>query len=537
MRAETRLYIQTATLAFISVFFLTLSLIFEADLWFTATLIVWFSLVIYTFSDIKRHFVFLCFMVSFFVFLLGREFCYNFMGLGRYYRYLEPYDDVTFLLLIISMVCMFLAYRFADSHVIRRQGAWFKVYRSDEADGGSRAVRGAVGGVASVSHGCVAASDVCASDGSASNIVRTRRTASGVQTDHLTDTRAWRFRTASMVAFYFCFACSMLEVYMQIRQARGTGYLEGYMAANASSLGVISYFSGFTVIALSIYLVTMPRKKWSVLALGCYEFYAVLTMLTGHRYTFIAISMYVMVYIVYRQRIESGWISRTMVLLIIVAIPFILVLMNVINAVRTGDVGGSGGGIIRSAVSFMDQQGGSVNCVKRVFFYHDRISDMQLTSFSNTRTVLFENALVRKLFDVRVYTGNSVENAFYGHYLSHRLSYLEYGNYYFLGHGTGSCYIAELYHDFGYIGVALGNLIYGYLLRRITDIGTGRFFRDGLLFATQYFIYLAPRGDFDGMIYGLFNLMSILGLIGVWALAQMLRKKHRRAAQVGLVRE
>ena len=490
MREETRVYIQTLTLAFFCVFFLTLSLIFGADLWFTATLIVWFSLIVYTFGDLKKHFVFLCFMISFFVFLLGREFCYNFMGLDKYYRYLEPYNDITFFLLIISMICLFLGYRFADSRLGKRE---------------------------------------CLIGRSRDKHVKS--------TADMSDDRSWRFRMASMVAFYFCFACSMVDVYMQIRQVRSTGYVESYMAANASSSGVFSYFATFTVIALSIYLVTMPKKKWGILALGCFEFYGVLTMLTGHRYTFIAISMYVMVYIVYRQRIESDWISKKMVVLIVVAIPFVLVLMNMINTIRNGDVGDSGGGLVRSAVSFMDQQGGSVNCVKRVFFYEDRISDLHLTSFSNTRTVLFENALVRKLFDVKAYTGNSAENAMFGHYLSHRLSYLEYGNYYFQGHGVGSCYIAELFHDFGYVGVILGSLVYGYLLRMITDIGTGRFFRDGLLLAVQYFIYLSPRGDFDGMIYGLFNLMCILGLIGVWVLAHILKRKRKASVRTGVIRE
>ena len=503
MRAGTKLYIQTVTLTFVCVFFLTLALIFDASLWFTAALIVWAALVIYTFSDIKRHFVFLCFMVSFFVFLLGREFCFNFMGLGRYYRYLEPYDDITFLLLIISMVCLFLGYRFADRNVIRRQGARFRVYKADGAGGRFAVKRG----------GCMKGAG--------------GQSRSTSPAESLTGDRAWRVRLAAMAAFYFCYACSMVDVYFQIRQVRSVGYLESYMAANASSSGIFGYFAGFTVIALSIYLVTMPKKIWSILALGCFEVYGVLTMLTGHRYTFIAISMYVMVYIVYRQRRESGWITKKMVVLIVIAIPFVLALMNMINTIRAGDIDASGGGLVRSAVNFMDQQGGSVNCVKRIFFYEDRIADMHLTSFSNTRTALFENSLVRRLFDVQVYTGNSVENAFYGHYLSHRLSYLEYGNYYFQGHGTGSCYIAELFHDFGYIGVILGSLIYGYLLRRITDIGTGRFFRDGLLFATQYFIYLAPRGDFDGMIYGLFNLLCIMGLIGVWLLSRLLKRAGR----------
>ncbi len=91
---------------------------------------------------------------------------------------------------------------------------------------------------------------------------------------------------------------------------------------------------------------------------------------------------------------------------------------------------------------------------------------MNFVSLHNTKSVLFENAILRKMLDIRVYNGNSIENALYGHSLAHRLSYLEYGDYYLQGHGVGSCYIAELYHDFGVIGVMAGNYIYGYILRK-----------------------------------------------------------------------
>ena len=474
------------SLVVISVFLLTVNLIFDAGLLMTCVLIAWSSLVVYALSDIKRHFVFLCFLISFFVFLLGREICFTYFGLERYYNYLEPYNDITFFLMLLSLLFLFAGYRFADRHRVERTGRWFSVKR-DAGDAPAVLPAGP-------------------------------------------DPLRNRIRMASMIAFYFCCLCSMLDAFMQIRQVASVGYLASYMEVNSYSGGILGYFSTFTVIALSIYLVTFPKKRISLLALISFEFYGVMTLMTGHRYTFIAVSMYVLAYIVYRHYTESGWITKKMVLLMVAALPLLVVLMTVMDSLRSGTTG-TGGGLMRTAINFMDQQGGSINCIKRIFYYQDQLSDMSWTSFSNTRSVLLENGLMRNLFNIKVYDGNSVENALYGHYLSHRLSYLEYGQYYLLGHGVGSSYIAELFHDFGYIGVALGSLIYGYLLRRITNIGTGRFYRDGLLFATQYFMYLSPRGDFDGMISGLFSVLSVLGLVGIWVLSQVFRYGESRKAK------
>ena len=251
--------------------------------------------------------------------------------------------------------------------------------------------------------------------------------------------------------------------------------------------------------------------------------YGLLTMLTGHRYAFIAISMYCFAYTVYRHNLEGGWVSKKIVLIIVIASPFLILLMTSIDAIRVGGEGSVQGGLRQIVITFLDQQGGSINVIKRIFYYKDKLNDMTFTSLSNTRAVLLENAIMRRLFGVVVYSGNSIENAQYGHSLAHRLSYLEYGNNYLLGHGTGSSYIAELFHDFGVPGVVLGNIIYGYALRRITDIGNSHYLTSGLLFASQYYLYLAPRGDFDGMIGGLFSVTCVLGIIGIWILSYIFR--------------
>lgn len=449
-----------------------------SNLLFSLALILWLGLIIYVAEDIKRHIVLFCFLISFFVFLIGRELCFAFLNLQRYYRYLEDYNNITFFLMALSLLFLFLGYLLVDKYNISSNNGVLRISKRKE---NSKAY---------------------------SNLI-----------ERDNERRRLSIRKASQIAYYFCLLFTLIDLIIQIRLVGSVGYLGAFVDTNVSAPTVIGYFSSFTIVALSVYLATCPAKKNSIVALVTYELYGILSMMTGHRYAFVAVSMFFLTYIVYRHNMEGGWISRAIVLTIILSVPFVIFLMNIIEAVRSGHNGSENIGALQSLISFLDQQGGSVNVIKRIFYYKKQISDMILTSFSNTRAVLFENAIVRSIFGINAYSGNSIDNAMHGHFLSHRLSYLEYGDYYFLGHGTGSSYIAELFLDFGFLGVIIGNFIYGVVIRKVTDIGNRHYIRNALLFASQYYIYLAPRGDFDGMIGGLFSLTSILGLIGIWILS------------------
>lgn len=472
---------------FITTFFIIVcSCVYEANILFTCALIIWAGVMIYSATDLKRHIVLLCFSVSFFVFLFGREICFAYLGLEKYYRYLEKHNDLTFGLICISLLCLLAGYILAEKYSVLFSGWQVKIKTKSRP---SRLVR----------------------FGSRINSVYEKK-----------------LRLASLLAYCVCLAFSFTEVLLKIRLVSLVGYVGSYASDNVSAPSVVGYISSFTIIALSIYLSTCPSKKSTWAAIVFYELYGVFTMVTGHRYTFVAISMYNLTYIVFRHRREGGWVSKKLVIALVISIPFVLALMNAVNASRTGqEDGAKSGALLNTVISFLDQQGGSVNVIKRVMYYRDKLSDMILTSLSNTRTVLLENAIVRKVFGVKVFSGNSVENALYGHYLSHRLSYYEYGENYLTGHGVGSCYIAELFHDFGFIGVIVGNVIYGCFISCVNSIGSKRYYRDAMLLASQYYLFLAPRGDFDGMIGGLFSITAILGMIGIWALSILLRQKRQ----------
>ncbi|MDE6706483.1 MAG: O-antigen polysaccharide polymerase Wzy family protein, partial [Oscillospiraceae bacterium] len=139
-------------------------------------------------------------------------------------------------------------------------------------------------------------------------------------------------------------------------------------------------------------------------------------------------------------------------------------------------------------------------------------------SFTVIYNLLFENRVVASLFNIKVYAGNSIEHALYGHSLAHTLSWFDYKQRYLNGHGVGSCYIAELYHDFGYIGVFVGNVIYGMILKSINKMPFSKPYTCAVLFSMLHALLLAPRGEYDMFINEAFGIkvMMIFFFILFW---------------------
>ncbi len=447
---------------FFSIVILIVSIVVKSDKLLIGVFVVWIMMMIYAFTDIYNHIVLFFYLSSFFVFLIGREICFVYFGLERYYTYLEPYNRFTFFLLIVSLVFILIGYIYSGC---RYKFSMFLVKRNRLRD---------------------------------------------INTNNSDVHKV--YSKICKITFYICYIVSIISTMIQAIYIKNGGYLVSYMSENKSISPLFSYMTAFSSIALCLYLATNPTKKSALCALFFYEIYGVLTMLTGHRYTFIAISMTVIIYMCIRNRIEGGWITKKYIIAILVMVPFLIIFLLALDSIRVGgEFKFEGGG--KSIIAFLDQQGGSINVIKRIFYYKDEIEDLHFTAFDNLRSVLFENAIVRNIFDIKVYSGNSVEHALYGHSLAHRLSYYEYGEMYLQGHGVGSCYIAELYHDFGMIGVMIGSFFYGYILKKINNIQFENYLGDGILIAMIYYVILAPRGNFDGFIGGIFSLYSVFGTL------------------------
>lgn len=452
------------TISIINICIIMMSIIHASPIVFTVMLMVWATFFTYTIFHIKNNSALFCFLASIFVFLLGRETCYEYFGLDRYYLYLTKFDTFAYGQVILSL--FFVAF-----------GAF-----------------------------------VCAKIKMPINAMK--------------ESKKYIQTRVCLIAYAICLLASLYTSFVQINNNLAAGYASSYVSKNLIAPGGLDYIAAFTPLVISLFLANNNSDIITNIVLGSYEFWAISTLFAGHRFTFIAVSMYVFSYYVIKNRIKGKNLAKKYFIYIILILPVLFIFLAWFDNIRSGYAVKDSGYLLKIR-DFFDQQGGSINVIKRVRYYENELRDMSFVSFNNIRANLGENILARKIFNVPSYTGNSLEHALKGHSLAHRLSWYEYGNYYLQGHGVGSCYIAELYKDGGVFAVALGSAIYGYLLKRISSIKLDNFVHDGILLSFFIGLIFAPRDCFDGFMQPITSIYCLVGFLFIYITINVLFNRTR----------
>lgn len=457
-----------------TILILVFSLAEKVDLLFTVTFLLWSWLFLFSVINLKESPLLFCFLLSFFVFLLGRQLCFHFFHIEQVYEFLDVVNEKTYLCLLISLLGIALGLGLSKK---KRQPQLFILPNSY---------------------------DNCTAD----------------------------YKSACKTMFFCCYLASIYGTFLQIRYVQRVGYLASYTgeAGGAGIPTIVSYLSRFTIISFSMYLATKPSKREAIFPIILYEGYAVLTILTGQRYPFIGISMFILVYYILRSKDEKKWMKRSYYILLIAAVPVLMLLLTAYDAIRLGN-SFSVSSLKESFLDFLVQQGGSVNTIRRTIYNAEQLKDMHFVSLSGIYSAIFENAISRRLFHITTYSGNSIETAFHSRSLAHRLSYIAYGNEYLNGRGTGTSYIAELLHDFGFAGIFGGSVLYGYLLDKVDKVEFRNVYLDAIKIAMVYYLIFAPRGSFDSFIGSIFNLYTIMGFTATIMLSllfQVFPRKNRK---------
>lgn len=183
-------------------------------------------------------------------------------------------------------------------------------------------------------------------------------------------------------------------------------------------------------------------------------------------------------------------------------------------------------------VGFFVRQGTSVNAVKYAELYKNNLDSEAHYSLYNILRWL-QNSPFNSLFNLNLdfsFGNQSLSTALHGTYLADFVSYYANSYGYAVGTGYGSCYFEELYIDYGYIGVFIGNIIYGLTFRLLSKIisdgknvwkiAVGLFMLNSL--------FQAPRSTFDAFVGRLLYPEFWAPIIIIWGLAYLTSKsKHK----------
>lgn len=337
-------------------------------------------------------------------------------------------------------------------------------------------------------------------------------------------------RHASKILYVISLIFALISTLDTIRFVASHGYVAYYISYNSILPSVLVKIGEYTPLALCVYLSTFPSKKESSFVIKSFLLYSLLTLLIGSRSGVIFNSIFLLCYFVYRNYTDRGktvWISKKTIVFLLLSVPFLLSFLYLYEYIRTGrEVESMTFG--ESIVKFFVNIGSASQNIKYGYELRNEIPKFRFYSLGGTLNY-FKYGTLFNLFDLQsIPSRHTVQFALESHSFDAMLSYLTIPKQFLQGNGTGSSFIAELFADFGYVGVAAGSLVYGCLFKRVQVLTN----RNWLATTIKLFIFFtmlsAPRASYDGFIAEILNVNHILYVFLIYLLASNNRKKYKR---------
>lgn len=270
--------------------------------------------------------------------------------------------------------------------------------------------------------------------------------------------------------------------------------------------------------AFSIFMATLPSKKEFKKLAYPYLLYLILTLFSGQRGNFVIGILLLIIFLAYMQQLQPSviWIKKIYIKSLIICLPFLAIGASLYNTIRF-DRNMQEFNPIESFTDFFYSQGVTSNLIKRAYQFEENIpkqKDFYTLEFLHT-------GIPARLLGNKVYQGNTIDHATKGGSFVYAVGYTIMGDAYLAGGGPGSSFIAELYYDFGYLGVIIGGCLYGYLFTIINNFKSSSLFKRSLIFIVITQLLWAVRASFSGFLSFIFAPTTIILLLFVFLCAKV----------------
>jgi oligosaccharide repeat unit polymerase len=448
-------------LAGLEILFLVASLILRVPILFALVMLVWLNMLAYACLRWKNRAAYISFLAAFFLFLLGGEFTAVYFGYPKDYNFTDYYNRHAYICLLISLVGLQIGYvtaEVAPSHILRN----------------------------------------------GKHLSRPARKAPDYS----------KIRKYSKILLYVTavpYYLKALDIGLYVLQ---NGYLSYYTDYVTRLPGIVETLSEMFTMFLFIFLATMPKKKECALPLGLYFGCGLLSLMSGRRISFGVTILVIFTYVLLRCAItpEERWMRKRWGVAAVIACPLLVVGLCAFKYIRYGGTV-EGTGFFDLFLRFFSQQGVSYDTI--VFEKQLEGDSLGCTSLYYTIKYFRSNVLTRHLvnFPLEYYQTRSVETALYTNCLADYIQYSVKSSSYFAGYGLGTSYIAELYHDIGYVGLGVVSMVYGAILSLLYTTKRRGVWRWAIaLMMLEEFVIL-PRYSADVILRPFYNLTKMLILV------------------------
>lgn len=438
--------------------------IFASAHWlFIILILTWVNMMLYSYSRIGKRVLLFAFGVTFFVFLIGREFLEQYLHYPISDHFTKEVTAHTYLSIWLALISVWGSFSLFSSLKSRTRRKYRDSYYF-----------------------------------------------------------APKIRFYSKLVFWFTYPFAIIFNLVIAFFVAKVGYLAYYtefsgFISQVPYLYVLSKIELMTSAAFCVFLSTLPPKEDFKIPCRAYIIYILLSLGSGQRSGFLLGLMILFVFVNFMQEIrpEEKWFDKRYMRYVVLAVPVIAVAGSLFNSWRFEES--------ENDVKFLDvffrffyEQGVSSYVVKRAYELENEIPGGVLYCLE-----FLHSGIPARILGIEVYNGNTVEHALYGNSFTHALGYTVLGKNYLNGAGTGSSYIAELYYDFGYIGIILGSILYGWMFSLFTKGAESSIFKRALLFIIITKLLWAPRGAYTAFISFICAPSTILMLLFIFGMAHI----------------
>lgn len=269
----------------------------------------------------------------------------------------------------------------------------------------------------------------------------------------------------SLVFFYITYIFLFITILATVLHVLKNGYTSIYVDTGAKVPLIIKKIGDISNYMFYIFLSTMPSRKEIKIPIFLYTISLIMTLGTGGRFDFVIGILVIFTYVFLRNRINTKekWIGIKKILFFIMVGMALIIMLSIYNGLRFGGNLNFKQSSTYYFTKFVYDQGVSLNINKRIFKYSNEIPKDRYYSLDSIIS-FYQRNITGRLLGQKYYTGASEERALKSNSLTDRLSYIVLGERYLKGEGLGSSYIAEIYLDFGYLGLVFYNIILAILL-------------------------------------------------------------------------
>lgn len=294
--------------------------------------------------------------------------------------------------------------------------------------------------------------------------------------------------------------------------------MDFYLNYSSSIPYVIVFLASFFDYFFFFYLATMPAKKESRILIVLYLVINLTSLGMGQRGSAVLAIMFVISYYFLRNRINTGekkWITRKGMILITMFCPIMLCFLFLFAYIRN-DQDVDKVAITNLVGGFFYQQGVSVNVIGYAKEFEYDLPKGKCYSVGKIIDFINHNAISQIFFGTDPVKPQTVEHALEDHTLHAALTYMGSPNLYFSGGGYGGSFIADLWVDWGVMGIIVGSVILGICLAKIQVWCSSSFWKAAIGLMMYSNIIYAPRSNYIDFLYVFISFTALISFIVIY---------------------